>query len=1108
MSEINPINLIFPNINNILKKTSSDILILTFSDNDSEKLFNQLSFFVNLNENYLAYLPSTDILPYDRVSPSPRILFQRSKILTDLSNSNLRKILIVSSQNFSLKYPHKSNFSSSFVKITDGSQMDVEFLSEFLITNGYQKISCARDSGEFSVRGDIMDIVLSSDLAYRLNFEWNKISSIKKLDTETQISYEKLNEISIYPASEFILNKDTIDNFKSKFLKYYNVNYTQNLIYENIISGIRFSGIESISPIFYDKHSHIIEFLNNPIIIADQLAIHSMSNNYNEYVEFYNARTSQNKLNNEFYPAFPPSELLYDIEYCRDLVEKKFLDEKILEKISFFHNLGESFSSKTPVQLLVELTQEHSNKFVIIAAKYQSSIERLIRLFDSNEIKYNICENISNIKRNSINIINFSLDLGVISDKYVFIPDKYLIGDKKQISSSKKKLKNILNELDNFQIGDLVVHKDHGIGRFEGIENFEISSHKHDCIKLIYAKGDKLFIPVENIDLIKRYGSENVELDYLGSLSWQKRTSKVKERIGEIAKNLINIAAKRKLIEIDPMEIDEISYEKFSNNFPYSETDDQLSAIEDVKADLKDTKPMDRLICGDVGFGKTEVAMRAAFMVATAQNDNFQVAVISPTTLLCRQHLENFRKRFKDTNIQIESISRLVTSKRALEVKKELSDGKINIIIGTHALLNDNVKFKNLGLVIIDEEQHFGVTQKEFLKKLKNSTHSLTLSATPIPRTLQMSLLGIRDLSIIATPPIDRLSVRTSVMIFDEIVIRDALMKEHFRGGRSFFVCPRIKNIEEIEQKIKKIVPELKCKIAHGQMKPSDIDEIMNDFYDGKIDVLISTTIIESGLDVPDANTIIIFKPENLGLSQLYQLRGRVGRGKLRGHAYLMTDPKKLPTNNALKRLEVMQTIDSLGAGFSIATHDMDLRGFGNLVGDEQSGHIREVGSELYNDMLEEAIAILRNEREVNKSLRSNIKINVPVFIPEDYISDGNLRLSIYRRIADLRDNNDIEIFIDEMNDRFGKIPESMNNLLEVILLKNMCVEKKITTLDSGNSGFVLIFDDSADNDKIIEFLKNNPRNTKVKPGNKLVFIKDLTKLNVIEEAKKLLNNF
>ncbi len=594
---------------------------------------------------------------------------------------------------------------------------------------------------------------------------------------------------------------------------------------------------------------------------------------------------------------------------------------------------------------------------------------------------------------------------------------------------SAKKADAFMAELAMLTPGDLLVHKDHGIGKYEGLVAVDIGGGvrstraPHDCVMLSYGGGDKLYVPVENIDVLSRYGSESegVALDKLGGVAWQARKAKMKDRIREIAGELMATAAARALREADPAIPEPQGYAEFADRFPYSETDDQMKAIDDVLTDLASGRPMDRLVCGDVGFGKTEVALRGAYAAALSGQ---QVAIVCPTTLLARQHFANFRERFAGLPVEVRQLSRLVTASEAKTTRAGLADGTVDIVVGTHAILAKSVEFKRLGLVIVDEEQRFGVTAKERLKNLKADVHVLTLTATPIPRTLQMALTGLRELSIIATPPVDRLAVRTYVMPWDEVVLREALLREHYRGGQSFFVTPKIADLPDIEEFLRKSVPEVTFVTAHGQMAPSEVEERMSAFYDRRYDVLLSTTIVESGLDIPSANTMIIHRADRFGLAQLYQLRGRVGRSKTRAYAYMTTPADTQITETAEKRLQVLSSLDSLGAGFQLASHDLDIRGAGNLLGDEQSGHIREVGFELYQEMLEEAIDAARAGaagmpvRE--EGFSPTITIDAAILIPEDYVPDLNLRMALYRRLNELDDRGAIDAFAAEMIDRFG----------------------------------------------------------------------------------------
>jgi len=692
-------------------------------------------------------------------------------------------------------------------------------------------------------------------------------------------------------------------------------------------------------------------------------------------------------------------------------------------------------------------------------------------------------------------LIVLPLDHGFTTRDVAVLTEQDMLGDRLVRRRKRKKSQDaFLNELATLTPGDLIVHAEHGIGRYDGLTQIPVSNAPHDCVALEYAGGDKLYVPVENIDILSRYGSgsEGVSLDKLGGEAWQRRKSRMKERIREIAGELIKVAAERALRPGAIAEPD-TGYAAFSDRFPYEETEDQDRAIGDVIDDLGAGKPMDRLVCGDVGFGKTEVALRAAFVAAMA---GMQVAIIAPTTLLARQHYQNFRERFQGFPIEIGRLSRLVTPKEAKETKQALKEGKTDIVIGTHAILAKGVEFKNLGLVVVDEEQRFGVTHKERLKALRADVHVLTLTATPIPRTLQMAMSGLRELSVIQTPPVDRLAVRTYVMPWDPVVVREALLREHYRGGQSFFVVPRIADLPEIEEFLREEVPEVRYVVAHGQMAPTEVEERMSAFYDRKYEVLVSTTIVESGLDIPSANTMIIHRADRFGLAQLYQLRGRVGRAKTRAYAYFTHEANRLLTEAAQKRLQVLANLETLGAGFQLATHDLDIRGAGNLLGDEQSGHIKEVGFELYQSMLEEAILEAKSGGASRVSARDfspQINVDAPILIPDDYVPDLDLRMSLYRRLNELEGPQEIEAFAAELIDRFGKLPAETENLLKVIEVKLNCRKACIAKLDVGPKGALVHFfnDHFPDLEGLIAYVQHLKGAAKLRPDQKLVITRN-----------------
>jgi transcription-repair coupling factor (superfamily II helicase) len=733
---------------------------------------------------------------------------------------------------------------------------------------------------------------------------------------------------------------------------------------------------------------------------------------------------------------------------------------------------------------------------VVLASYTRGARERLAGLLEDHGLK---AQKLADSWQEALGsktqpaLLVLPLEHGFTTPDVAVLTEQDMLGDRLvRRRKSRKAAAAFLEELATLSPGDLVVHADHGIGRYEGLTQIPVSKVPHDCVALEYARGDKLYVPVENIELLSRYGSESegVALDSLGGEAWQRRKARMKERIREIAGELIKTAAMRATrpgVVAQP----DSAFPQFVDRFPYEETDDQDRAIADVLADLESGKPMDRLVCGDVGFGKTEVALRAAFVMAMSGK---QVALVCPTTLLARQHYRNFVERLQGFPVNVGRLSRLVPAAEAKRTKEGVADGTVDIVIGTHALLAKGINFKRLGLVIVDEEQHFGVAHKERLKALKADVHVLTLTATPIPRTLQMAMSGLRDLSVIQTPPVDRLAVRTYVTPWDGVVLREALLREHYRGGQSFFVTPRIADLPSIEEWLREHVPEVKAVTAHGQMSAGQVEERMSAFYDRKYDVLLSTTIVESGLDIPNANTLIVNRSDRFGLAQLYQLRGRVGRSKNRAYAYLTMPADRSITDAAAKRLQVLADLDSLGAGFQLASHDLDIRGAGNLLGDEQSGHIKEVGFELYQSMLEDAIVELKAGGHARpEEFTPQISVDAPILIPEHYVPDLDLRMGLYRRLGDLEDRPAIDAFAAELIDRFGALPEETANLMKIVEVKLNCRAANIAKLDIGARGAVVTFADAGFPDLrgLLDYMDRLKGAAKLRPDSKMTVSRD-----------------
>lgn len=1024
----------------------------------------------------LLILPAWDTLPYDRVSPSAAIQSQRLAVLSRLARRADPKpyILLTTLAAATQKLIPKSMLLQAAFSIRPGARLDHKALTQFLADYGYRRATKVMEAGEYAIRGSLIDIFpAGAEEGIRIDLFDDEVESLKRFDPLSQISSDKVDALDLLPVSEVVLNEETIGRFRQRYLERFGAVTKQDPLYESISAGRASPGMEHWLPLYYESLGTLADYTRTALFSVDYRVPGLAEERRSDIADYYEARKSYQSKDAAPYHAVPPEQLFLNYSQLVEAMQGRvhvtatpFASEKGLAlklpsspQLSARRHAEGATAADTAADFI-----KNQAKPVIVAANSAGSADRIQKLL---HLKMEQVETLKAALKSPPAITVLPIEQGYETPDYILLTEQDMFGERIiRTARKKKKSEAFLAEAASFAEGEAIVHREHGIGRYEGLIAVEVNGTKHDCLKLIYDGGDKLFVPVENIDIVSRFGSsdELPALDKLGGVAWQKRKSALRKRLKMAAEALLKVAAERAARIAPIFNPGAGTYDEFAARFPYTETDDQLQAIEDVRADLASGHAMDRLICGDVGFGKTEVAMRAAFVAAAS---GAQVAVIAPTTLLARQHYHNFLERFKGLPYRIRMLSRLTSAKDAAATKADLPEGNIDIVIGTHALLGAGVQFKNLGLLIVDEEQHFGVAQKEKLKSLKSDIHVLTLSATPIPRTLQMALSGVRELSLITTPPVDRLAVRTYVMPYDPLVIREALLREYHRGGKSFYVTPRVKYMAELEAKIRELVPEIKIATAHGQMPAGQLDKIMNAFYDGKYDLLLSTTIIESGIDIPTANTMIIDRGQLFGLSQLYQLRGRVGRSKTRAYAYFTLPHNKLLSRTAERRLEVMQQLDSLGAGFQLASHDMDIRGFGNLLGEEQSGHIKEVGIELYQSMLEEAIADLKRRKlpdaaeDTTQDWSPQINLGTSVFIPESYIEDLALRLSIYRRAAALQNEADLESFAAELVDRFGALPPEVEHFLAVIRIKIICKLGGITRLDAGPKGIVLAFRDN-----------------------------------------------
>ncbi|MFE3835693.1 transcription-repair coupling factor [Pseudogemmobacter sonorensis] len=1050
--------------------------------------------------------PAWDCLPYDRVSPNPLVSSRRMAALAALAGDLPGAFVVLTTLNAATqRIPARDLVRDSAFRARVGDRVDEARLRAFLARMGFTPVSTVAEPGDFAIRGGIVDIYPPGPGGpVRLDFFGDQLDGARRFDPVSQRTVEKLSGVDFAPVSEVVLDEASITRFRQNYRVEFGAGGAEDPLYEAVSAGRKHQGMEHWLPFFHDRLETIFDYLPGASVMLDDQTGPMQIARWEAVADAYDSRAdvmaARARMDTVYKPVPPDALYLDEAAWAAALAPRRvirlsplaqspgpgvldaggrrgrsFAPERQQENISIFGALADHIRA---------LRKEGD---VVLASWSEGARERLRGLLADQGIE---SVDIADLRDWSgaapkgqargpgkVEQIVWALEEGFTAPGLAVVSEQDVLGER-LVGKPKKRRKaeNFLREVDALSQGDLVVHVEHGVGRYLGIETITALGAPHACVMLEYADSAKLYLPVENVELLSRYGHEEGLLDRLGGGAWQARKARLKERIREIADRLMRVAAERLLRAAPILEAPHAAWEAFAARFPWPETEDQLAAIQDVVGDLGKGSPMDRLIVGDVGFGKTEVAMRAAFAAAMA---GMQVAVICPTTLLARQHYRSFAERFRGFGLNLRPLSRFVPAREAAATRAGLADGSVDIVVGTHALLAKGINFKTLGLLIIDEEQHFGVAHKERLKEMRSEVHVLTLTATPIPRTLQLSLTGVRDLSIIATPPVDRLAIRTYVSEFDGVTLREALLRERYRGGQSFFVVPRVSDIPDIEDFLKTHVPEVSYIVAHGQLAAGDLDERMNQFYDGRFDVLVATTIVESGLDIPTANTMIVHRADMFGLSQLYQIRGRVGRSKTRAYCYLTTKPRVPLTPQAMRRLKLLASFDSLGAGFNLASHDLDLRGAGNLLGEEQSGHIREVGYELYQHMLEETIAKLKSGEidglsEVSDDWSPQLNLGVPVMIPEDYIPDLDVRLGLYRRLSGLTRKVELEGFAAELIDRFGPLPKEVNTLLLIVRIKAMAKRAGINRLDVGPRGATVQFhgDKFANPAGLVEFLK------------------------------------
>ncbi|KIC33729.1 transcription-repair coupling factor [Leisingera sp. ANG-S5] len=1099
-----------------VQKSGAPVMHVARDDKRMEAMRAALAFFAP--DMPVFVFPGWDCLPYDRVSPNADISAARMAALAALVHQMPKQFVLLTTLNAaSQRVPAREVLREAAFTARVDQRVDEDALRTFLVRMGFSQSPTVMEPGDYAIRGGIIDIFPPGESGpVRLDLFGDVLDGARRFDPATQRTTEKLEVVELAPVSEVILDEAAITRFRQNYRIEFGAAGTDDPLYEAVSAGRKHQGIEHWLPFFHEKLETLFDYLPQATVTLDDQMTPARLARWDSIEDQYGTRKhalEQKGRIDTVYKPTPPGLLYLDdaaweaavsdmrvvqfhplpqasgpgVADAGGRIGRNFAPERQQENISLFGALAAHIKARM---------QEGP---VLIASYSEGARERLTGLIEDEGLAEAIpVMDGTRIGKSGLHLAVWALEHGFEAPDMTVIAEQDVLGDRLiRAPKKRRKAENFLTETQSLTPGDLVVHVDHGIGRFKGLEVVTAAGAAHECILLEYAEQAKLYLPVENIELLSKYGHDEGLLDRLGGGAWQAKKAKLKERIREMADKLIRIAAERALRKAPVMDPPPHAWEEFSARFPYQETDDQLRAIEDVMEDLHSGQPMDRLICGDVGFGKTEVAMRAAFVAAMS---GLQVAVVAPTTLLARQHAASFAERFRGFPLQVRQLSRFVSTKEAGQTREGLAKGTVDIVVGTHAVLAKNIKFQNLGLLIIDEEQHFGVAHKERLKQLRSDIHVLTLTATPIPRTLQLSLTGVRDLSIIGTPPVDRLAIRTYVSEFDTVTIREALLREHYRGGQSFYVVPRITDLPDVEAFLKAQLPELTYVVAHGQMAAGELDDRMNAFYDGKYDVLLATTIVESGLDIPTANTMVVHRADMFGLSQLYQIRGRVGRSKTRAYAYLTTKPRQRLTPAAEKRLRVLGSLDTLGAGFTLASQDLDIRGAGNLLGEEQSGQMRDVGYELYQSMLEEAIAKIKaGEMEglsdADEQWAPQINLGVPVLIPEDYVPDLDVRLGLYRRLSSLSTKVELEGFAAELIDRFGKLPKEVNTLMLVVRIKAMCKRAGIAKMDGGPKGATIQFhnDKFASPQGLVEFIQGQNGLAKVK-DNKIVVRRDWKK--------------
>ncbi len=1072
-------------------------LLLTADSQSAERLKEELAFFAP--ELPVLHFPDWETLPYDVFSPHQDIISQRIAALYQLPELTHGVLVVPITTALHRLAPKRFLLGSSLV-LDVGQKLDVEQMRSRLEAAGYRCVDTVYEHGEFAVRGALIDLYpMGSALPYRIDLFDDEIETLRTFDPENQRSIEKVDSVRLLPAREFPVKKESVTGFRARFRERFDVDFRRCPVYQDLSTGITPAGIEYYLPLFFDETSTLFDYLPEDTQVFSLPGIEQAAEQFWKDVR---NRFEERRVDPER-PLLPPTDLFVPVEDCfsrlklwpRVVASQEDVETGIGRErfpASPLPELAIEAKASEPLGALRRFLDEFPGR-VLFTAESAGRREVLLELLARLKLRPQEVDGwpafLQSKERLAISIAPLDDGLLLQQPQLALIAESPLFGQRIMQRRRREKIRdageNVIKNLTELREGAPVVHIDHGVGRYQGLVTMEFDGQAAEFLQLQYAEDAKLYVPVASLHLIARYtGSDDAlaPLHRLGSEQWQKAKRKAAEQVRDVAAELLDIYARRAARQGYAFQDPQLDYDTFSAGFPFEETPDQQAAIEAVRADLLAPKPMDRLVCGDVGFGKTEVAMRAAFI---AVHSGKQVAVLVPTTLLAQQHYNSFRDRFADWPVKVEVMSRFKSAKEIQAAVNELAEGKVDILIGTHKLLQDDVKFTNLGLVIIDEEHRFGVRQKEQLKALRSEVDILTLTATPIPRTLNMAVAGMRDLSIIATPPARRLSVRTFVMEANKPTIKEALLRELLRGGQVYYLHNDVKTIEKCAADLAELVPEARIGIGHGQMRERELEQVMGDFYHKRFNVLVASTIIETGIDVPSANTIIIERADKFGLAQLHQLRGRVGRSHHQAYAYLLTPPRKQMTPDAEKRLEAIANAQDLGAGFVLATHDLEIRGAGELLGDGQSGQIQAVGFTLYMEMLERAVKAIQKGEQPNldQPLGGGPEINlrIPALIPEDYLPDVHARLILYKRIANAADEDGLNELQVEMIDRFGLLPDAAKHLIRLTLLKLQAEKLGITKIDAGPQGGRIEFaaDTPVDPMALIKLIQTQPKRYK-----------------------------